>query len=85
MAHTAYHPPFPKPVPLVQRWQTWNWSELRPPTWLANHYFAPASEDQEDNDDDHDDSLDPVQLRFVTPRFALYSGPRTQDTPSLSA
>ncbi|KAF8553598.1 hypothetical protein OG21DRAFT_1510055 [Imleria badia] len=73
----------PVDVPLVQRWQTWNWSELRPPTWLANHYFASASEDQEDCEDDHDES--PVELRFVAPRFSLYPGPRTQDTPSLSA
>lgn len=78
--------PLPKHVPLVERWQTWNWSELRPPTWIANHNFSSASDDQEDHDDDYDDSLlDPVEMRYSAPRFTLHPGTRDQDTASLSA
>ncbi|KAH0836735.1 hypothetical protein J3R83DRAFT_8470 [Lanmaoa asiatica] len=78
--------PLPKHVPLVERWQTWNWSELRPPAWIANNNFASASDDQEDNDDDHDDSLlHPVEMRYPAPRLTLHLGTYNQDAPSLSA
>ena len=80
--------PLPKHLPLVERWQTWNWSELRPPTWMANHdhNLAFVPDDQEDCDDGYDDSLlDPVELRYPAPRLTLYPGTRHQDTSTLSA
>ncbi|KAG6381708.1 hypothetical protein JVT61DRAFT_310 [Boletus reticuloceps] len=70
-------------VPLVERWQTWKWSELRPPTWITDYHVASVSNDQEDYADDHDDSL--TELRFSAPRFTLHPGTRNQDTTPLSA
>jgi len=70
--------PLPKTFPVVERWQTWNWSELRPPTWATDTNCTLAAEDQEDFDEDCDDSLS------STPELTLRPGTRTQDTPSLS-
>ncbi|KAF8141506.1 hypothetical protein EV363DRAFT_1578747 [Boletus edulis] len=70
-------------VPLVERWQTWNWSELRPPTWMTDYHVASVSNDQEDYADDHDDSL--TELRFPAPRFTLHPGTRNRDTTFLPA
>ncbi|KIK98232.1 hypothetical protein PAXRUDRAFT_824082 [Paxillus rubicundulus Ve08.2h10] len=64
--------------PVVERWQTWNWSELRPPTWTTDTNCTLAPEDQEDFDEDCDESLSSA------PELTLRLGTRTQDTPSLS-
>lgn len=78
--------PLPKHPPLVERWQTWNWSELRPPTWIANnnnHTFPSLSDDQEECEDGYGDSLlDRVELRYPALRLTLHLN---QDAPSLSA
>lgn len=72
--------PLSKHVPIVDRWQTWNWSELRPPAWIADGYVASDSDDQGDYDDDHDDFHIRVPARYLT----LRPGTREQDAPSLS-
>ena len=63
------HRPLPKHVPLVERWQTWNWSELRPPTWMGDSHCTLSPDDLQDYDDDH---LDTIEIR----RSASHPGTR---------
>ncbi|KAH7890862.1 hypothetical protein F5I97DRAFT_1923352 [Phlebopus sp. FC_14] len=72
----------PKTFPLVERWQTWNWSELRPPKWIADTNPV-LSEDQDEHDDDWDEPLtEHAEEYSITPKLTLHPGLRPQGNPS---
>ncbi|KAG9309029.1 hypothetical protein JVU11DRAFT_11244 [Chiua virens] len=75
----------PAHIPAVERWQTWNWSELRQPIWMTDSDPASASAASDDQEDCEDAFTDAVPVRYPTPRLMLYPGTRNQDAPSLSA
>ncbi|KIJ65548.1 hypothetical protein HYDPIDRAFT_167207 [Hydnomerulius pinastri MD-312] len=74
--------PLPKNFPIVERWQTWNWSELRPPAWITDNESAPAAEDQDEYEDEYDETLpDPMEERYPAPKLTLHQSMRAEDTP----
>lgn len=70
--------------PITERWQSWNWSELRYPKWLTDTNLMPVGGEQDDVDVEFEDTLSAAHAeRSPTSTLSLHQGKRNQDTPSL--
>lgn len=70
--------------PVTERWQSWNWSELRYPKWLTDTNLMPVGGEQDDVDVEFDDTpSNSHPERSPTSTLSLHPGKPDQDNPSL--
>ncbi|KAL4062596.1 hypothetical protein J3A83DRAFT_4109796 [Scleroderma citrinum] len=69
-----------KTFPLTERWQSWNWSELRYPKWLTDTNLMPVDDEQ----DDGDGASDVLPAAFSPERLSWqHRGKRNSDCGSM--
>ncbi|KAG6336030.1 hypothetical protein ID866_3065 [Astraeus odoratus] len=76
--------PSPKTLPVHERWQSWNWSELRYPKWITDTNSMLVDDNEGNGDDNDGDSPSDVNAERL-PAIKLLPRPGTcdQNSPSL--